>query len=269
MKRLAPIAAALLSLLLYVVVFAQDFEGTVSKGANLRSGPGTTYAIVGKATQGEAVTITDKNAAGDWYQLDTGEWIAAFLVTLDATPGATATPKATTMPTKQITQAEIHSDPIAQTYIAGIVEATDFFSTGATVIGERFTAASTNPSLIFTDRWKLAVAGALVNLQISSETLRTLEPPVYFSGVHDDILEMADHIDNTVVFVTEGIDELDADKLTLGVTEMSLVSQFANSAQAKMEAIMAAAAAAPTPTKTSTPRPTATKTPVPTATRKG
>jgi endonuclease YncB( thermonuclease family) len=91
MKRLAPIAAALLSLLLYVVVFAQDIEGTVNKGANLRSGPGTTYAIVGKATQGQAVTITDKSAAGDWYQLDTGEWIAAFLVTLDAVP---ATPPA-------------------------------------------------------------------------------------------------------------------------------------------------------------------------------
>lgn len=86
MKRFAPIAAALLSLLFYIVVFAQDTVGTVNKGANLRAGPGITYAIVGKATQGQVVTIADKNAAGDWYQLDTSEWIAGFLVDTTIVP---------------------------------------------------------------------------------------------------------------------------------------------------------------------------------------
>ncbi len=48
--------------------------------ANLRSGPGTEHAVVGSAAQGAALSITGRNAAGDWLQLSSGAWIAAFLV---------------------------------------------------------------------------------------------------------------------------------------------------------------------------------------------
>lgn len=74
---------------------AQDLlTGTVNRNANLRAGPGTTFAIAGSATAGATVTIVEKNTVGDWYKLDNGKWIAAFLVTLDAsvvgTPSAPA-----------------------------------------------------------------------------------------------------------------------------------------------------------------------------------
>jgi hypothetical protein len=48
--------------------------------ANLRAGPGTNYAIIGRATISQALAIMARNPAGDWYQLDDGTWIAAFLV---------------------------------------------------------------------------------------------------------------------------------------------------------------------------------------------
>ena len=48
--------------------------------ANLRSGPGTTFSRVGTAQVGEQVVIVGRNAEGDWYVLDSGAWIAAFLV---------------------------------------------------------------------------------------------------------------------------------------------------------------------------------------------
>jgi hypothetical protein len=54
---------------------------TAAKGANLRSGPGTTFAVVGGAKAGDPLAIVGKNAAGDWYKLAGGQWIAAFLVT--------------------------------------------------------------------------------------------------------------------------------------------------------------------------------------------
>lgn len=53
---------------------------TVNDNANLRSGPGTTFEVVGSATAGETIEIVARNDAGDWYQLDNGFWIAAFLV---------------------------------------------------------------------------------------------------------------------------------------------------------------------------------------------
>lgn len=48
--------------------------------ANLRGGPGTEFPVVGSADAGALVAVVSKNAAGDWYQLADGTWIAAFLV---------------------------------------------------------------------------------------------------------------------------------------------------------------------------------------------
>ena len=59
--------------------------GAVNTNANLRAGPGTSYAITGRATQGQLVAIIGKDNAGNWYQLSGGPWIAAFLVDVEAT----------------------------------------------------------------------------------------------------------------------------------------------------------------------------------------
>lgn len=57
-------------------------RGEVLAGANLRAGPSTDTQIVGAAQPGDIVVIVDTNAAGDWYNLEGGEWIAGFLVQL-------------------------------------------------------------------------------------------------------------------------------------------------------------------------------------------
>lgn len=48
--------------------------------ANLRIGPGTNYRQVGSVRQGETLNIVGMTDTGDWYKLDSGAWIAAFLV---------------------------------------------------------------------------------------------------------------------------------------------------------------------------------------------
>ncbi len=53
----------------------------VNKSANLRSGPGTNYPVVGSVQPGQALTIVGKNQDGSWLKLTDGKWIAAFLVT--------------------------------------------------------------------------------------------------------------------------------------------------------------------------------------------
>lgn len=106
------IPALLLVLVSSTIVFAQgNTTGTVIKNANLRAGPGTTYAIVGGATAGQVVTIVGKNDKGDWYHLDGDQWIAAFLVNVgqeqsanptappnSSQPAPTATPQQTGTP---------------------------------------------------------------------------------------------------------------------------------------------------------------------------
>jgi len=93
----------LLAVLLAVVLLASTLApalaqtvqtGTVTRNANLRAGPGTTYAVRGSARAGSPVRIVDTTTAGDWYELDSGQWIAAFLVRLDtvSVPGVQSLP---------------------------------------------------------------------------------------------------------------------------------------------------------------------------------
>jgi uncharacterized protein YraI len=50
-------------------------DAIVLRDANLRAGPGITQAIIGAASAGQLVTVTDYE--GEWYQLSTGEWSAS------------------------------------------------------------------------------------------------------------------------------------------------------------------------------------------------
>ena len=52
-----------------------------NKNANLRSGPGTTFGIVGSVKTGQPLNLVGRNADSSWYKLKAGQWIAAFLVT--------------------------------------------------------------------------------------------------------------------------------------------------------------------------------------------
>ena len=74
---------------------APPFTGVVNDGANLRSGPGATYDRVGGAAAGQTVQVVACNDACDWYKLETGAWIAAFLVTPAASTSPAAAPTQT------------------------------------------------------------------------------------------------------------------------------------------------------------------------------
>ncbi|NOX62871.1 MAG: DUF5107 domain-containing protein, partial [Chloroflexi bacterium] len=60
--------------------------GFVLKDANLRSGPGIVYPVIGLVAKGQQVALQARNRAGDWILLDMGgegqEWVAAFLLDL-------------------------------------------------------------------------------------------------------------------------------------------------------------------------------------------
>lgn len=73
-------------------------NATVINKANLRAGPGTDHAVVGAVEQGDTIELVASNDAGDWYQLASGAWIAAFLVDnapdgLSAVDGGAAQPQ--------------------------------------------------------------------------------------------------------------------------------------------------------------------------------
>ena len=54
-------------------------QSSVNSGANLRGGPGTEFPVVGGLPAGSPVEVKYRTESGDWLQLASGAWIAAFL----------------------------------------------------------------------------------------------------------------------------------------------------------------------------------------------
>lgn len=79
-------------------------EVIVNEAANLREGPGTEFAIVGRTASGDTVQVTGQTANGEWYRLADGAWIAAFLVEPPVAPPPVVTPDA---PADDLSQIEV------------------------------------------------------------------------------------------------------------------------------------------------------------------
>lgn len=63
---------------------------TTNSAMNVRGGPGTGFTVIGSANAGQRFTVTGKNPAGDWWQIDfNGQagWVFAQLVTGENTGG--------------------------------------------------------------------------------------------------------------------------------------------------------------------------------------
>ncbi len=82
----------------------QNAEVVMNDIVNVRSGPGTTYAVLGTEEIGAKFTVTAKSAAGDWWQIDyngqTG-WVYSPLVTTSNTEAVAVAqniPPAPTLP---------------------------------------------------------------------------------------------------------------------------------------------------------------------------
>ena len=55
-------------------------QPSVNVHANLREGPGVDFPVIGTLASGATVIVKSRTDSGDWIQLDSGAWIAAFLV---------------------------------------------------------------------------------------------------------------------------------------------------------------------------------------------
>jgi uncharacterized protein YraI len=76
-----PAEASAMRVYFPLIMHNSALTGTVNRTANLRTGPGRSFAIVGRAPAGQSVFIVACNQACTWYQLASSEWIAATLVT--------------------------------------------------------------------------------------------------------------------------------------------------------------------------------------------
>lgn len=89
---------------------------TTTSNINLRGGPGTNYPVVGTIRAGESLPAEGRN--GDWLYLGNGQWIAAWIVTvegdLNSLPTQTA-PAAPQQPTQQSAAQPANPQPVQVT----------------------------------------------------------------------------------------------------------------------------------------------------------
>lgn len=107
----------------------QDAGGsTANTNANLRQGPGTNYRIVGGVKAGAPLDIVAKNAAGDWYQLASGNWIFAALVdgAPDVPVAAEPAPAPAAAPAQEATPATGGAAPVGGGWVQVADSAADF-----------------------------------------------------------------------------------------------------------------------------------------------
>jgi hypothetical protein len=68
------------NLYLPLVIQSIYIEGDLNQNANLRSGPATSFPVLRVAQTGQRFVLVACNEDCTWYQLQSGEWVAAFLV---------------------------------------------------------------------------------------------------------------------------------------------------------------------------------------------
>ena len=61
---------------------AQGVNVTAINQVNLRGGPGTNYRVAGTLSANQTAAAIARNTAGDWLVLDTGGWVATWVVTV-------------------------------------------------------------------------------------------------------------------------------------------------------------------------------------------
>lgn len=174
------------SLFTYTPGLAQstvNLTATVVRNSNLRAGPGTSFAVVGTAAPGQAVTIVERNEAGDWYRLDTGVWIAAFLVEVQPSADSTA-----------LADAPAPTDPPVPAGAPSIVLQTVFFDGGVpdTESDEYALIANTGTASGNLQDWQLDAGdpGQVVKLP-NFELQPGQSCKVYTNEMHEDSCNMS------------------------------------------------------------------------------
>ena len=173
-------------------------SSTVTVDANLRSGPGTTFDVIGGTVTGQVIGIVGRNADGTWFRLDNGGWVLGTLVANppalesvpvvndDGTPVEPAAAPAETpatglgglLPTPT-PQAPGAAAPAADldAYLTSAAELVSQFDVVLNSVDALLAEANSNPALISDSAWTTRMNAALTLLRRTSASVGELDVP--------------------------------------------------------------------------------------------
>ena len=232
---------------------------TVNVDANLRSGPGTGFAVSGGTVTGQVINIIGQNSTGEWYLLDNGGWVAAFLVDNapadvpivpdDATPASVGAPGGTAAPaggnpillptptpanatgagTSGLGQPE-------RVYLGEVTSILTRYDVNAETIADQIAALGEDAALLQDQAWRDEVLSAANTLALSSQQVRGLEPPALFAGAHVDLRSAAGSYDLVAELVNDALNTDNAATFQQVRAELDFAGTLVQMARDKLSA---------------------------------
>ena len=140
----------------------------------------------------------------------------------------TNTPEAINTPEPKLSQEELG-------YLAEIIELSSTYETTLVEFSNLFEQAGEDITLMLDDDWRSKMVLCLAILKSNYTIVSEMTPPAKFSDVHADVLKAAECYNTTADLVAEGIDEFDAEKISLASEYLLLGNARIDSAAEKMK----------------------------------
>jgi uncharacterized protein YgiM (DUF1202 family) len=227
---------------------------TVTTNANLRAGPGTQFALLGGTIAGQTINIVARNEAGDWFLLDNGGWVAAFLVAnppalatlpISGADQVTPTTPVTTTPPLTTTAAVTPTAVITTTtlgirdnlYLIDANEAIARYERALDEIDQLTAQAGQNAALLQDQTWIQSITTAIALLQATDTRVRGLEPTPALQAVHDDLVAAAAAYDSAAALLTQAVDQRQPASFDAAFAEITRGNALLVSATRRIDAL--------------------------------
>lgn len=208
---------------------------TVTVDANLRSGPGTTFEVLGGTVTGQAINIVGRNADSTWFRLDNDGWVLSTLVANppalesipvvndDGTPveQPAAAPAETPagglgglLPTPT-PQAPAAAAPAADTeaYLTSAAELVGQFDVVLNSVDSLLAEVNSNPARISDSAWATRMNAALTLLRRTSASVGELEVPAGSEAIQTQLETAAASYIQAAQALSGAVQAADAAKL--------------------------------------------------------
>jgi uncharacterized protein YraI len=205
---------------------------TVTVDANLRSGPGLEFPIIGGTITGQELTIVARNEAGDWFLLDNGGWIASFLianppaitdvplfdpnqpppVTEPITPTTPITTTETVTTTDSAAPTPAAPAPLGvadRLYLVDVDELLERYDNSLTEIDDLLVQASQNQPLLQDAQWVQSMTTAIALLRATNTRVQGLAPTTLLQPVQDRLAQAATSYEAAATLLSQGMEEQD------------------------------------------------------------
>lgn len=206
--------------------------------ANLRGGPGIEYPVLGSTMVGQPLIIVAQNTNGDWLRLDSGMWIARFLV--DEASGMTWPVDNTVL--AQAVEVPAPLEPTVQVvdyegeYVRNLRLGAAKLSYGWGKILDLFEIGEADPQIIVNPDWKANLNANLDIMQQGVDSIRGLQPAPGYEEFHSVLLQAMDHYAGMIEADRIGWNQINGEFMNKSMDEYHLADYYLKLAFEKVPA---------------------------------